>query len=129
VPSKRARRGGVDVNAESDTDMAKGKFIVFNEPESTELDAEYNAWYADTHLPQLLESCPSITAATRLKLVPGQENTLPGAPNYLAIYDIDADDLMTARAEMASAVQAGKVIMSDTIRSDPRSTYLIYEQL
>jgi hypothetical protein len=62
-------------------------------------------------------------------LVHGQENPLPGAPNYLAIYDIEADDLMTARAEMASAVQAGKVTMSDTIRSDPRSTYLIYEQL
>jgi hypothetical protein len=129
VPSERPRRGGVDVNAESDADMTKGKFIVFNEPDSTEVDAEYNAWYADTHLPQLLESCPSITAATRFKLVSGQENPLPGTPNYMAIYDIEADDLMTARAEMASAVQAGKVIMSDTIRSDPPSTYLIYEQI
>ena len=75
------------------------------------------------------EHCPSITAATRFKLVPGQENPLPGAPNYLAIYDIEADDLMTVRAELGSAVQAGKVVMSDTIRSEPRSTYLVYEQI
>jgi hypothetical protein len=61
--------------------MARGKFIVFNEPQSVEVDAEYNAWYSDTHLPQILEHCPSITAASRFKLVSGQENTLPGAPN------------------------------------------------
>jgi hypothetical protein len=117
------------VNAKGYADMAKGKFIVFNEPQSSDVDAEYNAWYTDTHLPQLLEHCPSITAATRFKLVPGQENPLPGAPNYLAIYDIEADDLMTVRAELGSAVQAGKVVMSDTIRSEPRSTYLVYEQI
>jgi hypothetical protein len=109
--------------------MAKGKFIVFNEPRSSEVDAEYNAWYTDTHLPQLLENCPSIKAATRFKLVSGQDNPLPAAPTYLAIYDIEADDLMAARAEMGSAVQAGKVVMSDTVRSEPRSTYLVYEQI
>jgi hypothetical protein len=125
----RGRPGDVDVNAKGYADMAKGKFIVFNEPQSSEVDAEYNAWYTDTHLPQFLEHCPSITAATRFKLVPGQENPLPGAPNYLAIYDIEADDLMTVRAELGSAVQAGNVVMSDTIRSEPRSTYLVYEQL
>jgi hypothetical protein len=109
--------------------MAKGKFIVFNEPNSAEVDAEYNAWYSETHLPQILEHCPSITAASRFKLVPGQENPLAGAPSYVAIYDIEADDLMAARAELGSAVQAGKVVMSDAIRSEPRSTYLIYEQI
>jgi hypothetical protein len=109
--------------------MAKGKFIVFNEPRSDEVEAEYNAWYTDTHGPQILENCPSITAASRFKLVPGQDNTLPGAPNYLAIYDIEADDLMSARAELGAAVAAGTVVMSDSIRSEPRSTYLVYEQL
>lgn len=109
--------------------MAKGKFIVLNEPKSGEVDAEYNAWYSDTHLPQILEHCPSITSASRFKLVPGQENALPGAPSYLAIYDIEADDLMAARAELGAAVQAGQVVMSDTIRSEPRSTYLVYEQI
>ena len=109
--------------------MAKGSFIVFNEPNSPEVDTEYNAWYSDTHLAQILAHCPSITAASRFKLVPGQENPVPGAPNYMAIYDIEADDLMTARAELAIATQAGKIVMSDTIRSEPRSTYLVYEQI
>jgi hypothetical protein len=68
------RPGGVDVNAEGDANMAKGKFIVFNEPRSPEADAEYNAWYSETHLPQILENCPSITAASRFKLLPGQEH-------------------------------------------------------
>jgi hypothetical protein len=109
--------------------MAKGKFIVFNEPQSTEVNAEFNAWYSDTHVRQILENCPSITAAARFKLVAGQLNPMPGNPNYMAIYDIEADDLMAAFAELGSAVQAGTVVMSDTIRSEPRSTYLVYEQI
>lgn len=109
--------------------MAKGKFLVFNEPASPEVEAEYNAWYDGDHLPQILENVPAITGAKRFRIVPGQDLALPGAPRYLAIYDIEADNVMEAFQQLGQATQDGHVIMTDKIRSTPASTYVIYEEI
>jgi hypothetical protein len=39
---------------------------------------------------------PTITGAKRYRIAPGQNSAIPGAPRYLAIYDIEADDVMDA---------------------------------
>jgi hypothetical protein len=109
--------------------MTKGKLIVFNEPLSPEAEDAYNAWYDGDHVPQILASVATITGATRYLLAPGQTSAIPGAPRYLAIYDIEADDVLDAYRQLGQAVRDGKVIMTDKIRSDPPSTYLVYEEL
>jgi hypothetical protein len=109
--------------------MPRGKLIVFNEPASPEVEEEYNAWYDGDHLPQILASVPTITGAKRYRIAPGQNSSIPGAPRYLAIYDIEADDVMDAFRQLGRATMDGKVIMTDQIRSDPPSTFLVYEEI
>lgn len=109
--------------------MARGKLLVFNEPKSPEVEAEFNAWYDGDHLPQILEHVPTITGAKRYRIAPDQDLLLPGAPRYLSVYDIEADDVTDAFTQLAQAVRDGKLVMTDTIRSDPRSTYVVYEEL
>ncbi|MBI3227626.1 MAG: hypothetical protein HYZ39_21470 [Mycolicibacterium cosmeticum] len=109
--------------------MAHGKLIVFNEPASAEVEAEYNAWYDGDHLPQILANVPAVTGAKRYRIAPGQNSAIPGAPRYLAIYDIEADNVMDAYAQLGRATVDGKVVMTDKIRSEPASTYLVYEEI
>jgi|SRR6478752_8431915 hypothetical protein len=109
--------------------MPRGKLIVFNEPASPEVEEEYNAWYDGDHLPQILANVPAITAAKRYRIAPGQNSAIPGAPRYLVIYDIEAEDVMDAYAQLGRATMDGKVIMTDQIRSDPPSTFLVYEEI
>lgn len=109
--------------------MARGKLLVFNEPKSQEVEVEYNSWYDGDHVPQILEHVPAITGAKRLRILPGQDFPLLGQPRYLALYEIEADDLMEAVRQLGAAVEDGRVVMTDSIRSDPRSTYVVYEEL
>jgi hypothetical protein len=46
--------------------MAKGLFIAWISPSDDEGDAELNAWYDTTHMPEVRAAIPSITAAHRL---------------------------------------------------------------
>ncbi|MGA7052414.1 MAG: hypothetical protein WBZ37_14300 [Mycobacterium sp.] len=94
-----------------------------------EVEQEYNAWYDGDHLPQILASVPTITGAKRYRIAPGQNSSIPGAARYLAIYDIEADDVMDAFSQLGQATMDGKVIMTDQIRSDPPSTFLVYEEI
>lgn len=109
--------------------MPRGKLIVFNEPASPDAEMEYNAWYDGDHLLQILASVATITGAQRYRLADGQTSPIPGAPRYLAIYDIEADDVLDAYAQLGAAVRDGKVVMTDAIRKEPPSTYLVYEEL
>jgi hypothetical protein len=109
--------------------MARGKLIVFNEPKSPEVEDEYNAWYDGDHVPQILEHVPAITGAQRYRIRPGQDWSLRGAPRYLAVYDIEADNVMDALTQLGDATRAGQVVMTDAIRSDPPSTYVVYEEI
>lgn len=45
---------------------------------------EFNDWYNNTHLPEVL-ACPGWRAATRFE-------SLEGQPQFLAIYELDSED-------------------------------------
>ncbi len=63
------------------------------------------------------------------RYAPRQNSAIPGAPSYLTIYDIEADDVMDAFRQLGQATMDGKVIMTDDIRSDPPSTFFVYEEI
>ena len=107
--------------------MARGKLLVFNEPRSPEDEAAYNAWYDGDHVPQILEHVPAITGARRFRIASGQDFRLPGAPRYLAEYDIESENVMDALIQLGEATQDGRIVMTDTIRTTPPSTFVIYE--
>jgi len=109
--------------------VTRGKLFVFNEPKSAEVEAEFNAWYDGQHVPEILEHVPAITGAKRYRLAAGQDNRLPGVPRYLSVYDIDTEVVTDAVVQLGQAVRDGKVIMTDTIRSEPSSTVVVYEEI
>ena len=54
--------------------MAKSVFLVWTNPVDEASDKEFNAWYSDIHVPQVVAEVPGVTGARRYRVV-----DLPGA--------------------------------------------------
>jgi hypothetical protein len=91
--------------------MAKGILIVESRPSSPDRADEYNDWYDKVHLPEVV-ALPGFVSGRRLAPVDGD------GP-YVALYELDADDLKAAVDGLFKAIGSGAVAMSDTIQMDP----------
>jgi hypothetical protein len=78
----------------------KGILLVMTKPAEGR-DDEYNDWYNEIHLPEVLD-VPGFTAARRFVGEPTASGAVPPAP-YLAVYEIEADDLGEAQAALTKA--------------------------
>ncbi|OBK19083.1 DUF4286 family protein [Mycobacterium asiaticum] len=87
--------------------MAKGIIYVETYPSSPDREQEYNTWYDEIHLPELV-AVDGIVSARRLRPVDGQ------GP-YIALYEIEGDDL----AAILQAMSRTKLTMSDALQLDP----------
>src|ERR1700730_10266558 len=96
--------------------MAKALFLAWSSPVDETSDAEFSSWYEGTHIPQVRAAIPSISAVHRYRAA-----DLPGAPShrYLAVYELDTDDVAAALAALGAAVAAGSIdattIMDTTV--------------
>jgi hypothetical protein len=84
--------------------MAKHVLIALTSPVEGK-EAEYNSWYNEVHIPEIL-SVPGITSARRFRIKVAQ---IPGAPasKYVAIYEVETDNLgatLKALGEVTSEV-------------------------
>jgi hypothetical protein len=103
--------------------VPKGIMLVQTSPVDPAKEDAYNDWYDNTHIPEILE-VPGFTSARRYKVNgPGAE----GAHSYLAIYEIDADDLTAPVAELGKRAAAGQSTMSDALGMDPAPVITVYE--
>jgi hypothetical protein len=82
--------------------MAKYVMIALNGPTPDGDEVEVERWYRDVHMPELL-SIPEIKSARRYKTVGGQVANGEGWP-YVAIYEIETDDLQAMMAEVPNKV-------------------------
>ncbi len=89
--------------------MAKGIMLVESVPSSPDREDEYNTWYDEVHIPQLL-TLDGIVAARRLRPVDGN------GP-YVAIYELEGDDLQAILDNMIA--NAGQLHMSDALQLNP----------
>jgi hypothetical protein len=89
--------------------MAKGIILVESYPSSPDREQEYNTWYDEVHLPELV-ALDGIVSARRLRPVDG---TGP----YVALYEIEGDVLQAVLDNMIA--NAGKLTMSDALLLDP----------
>jgi hypothetical protein len=89
--------------------MAKGIILVESYPSSPDRDQEYNTWYDEVHLPQLV-ALDGFVSARRLRPVDG---TGP----YVALYEIEGDNLQAVLDNMIA--NAGQLTMSDALLLDP----------
>lgn len=103
--------------------MPKAIMVVQSSPVAPSREAEYNEWYRDTHLPQICAT-PGFVGARRYKRRDGD-----GGPQYLAIYEIEADDIDEARRALSVRTAAGEVEKSDVLATDPPPVVALYELL
>lgn len=107
--------------------MPKGVLVVHTQP-APDREAEYNDWYDNVHLPDIC-ALPGFTGARRFKVSGAQLGKAPeGVPTYVAIYDVDADDLQGALNGIGAGVGSGKVRMVDGLMGGP-SQMVFYEEI
>jgi hypothetical protein len=101
--------------------MARHTFVVFTN--STEgRDDEFNDWYDNTHLSDVLK-VEGFVAAQRFKLAatdPAQDYP----HRYLALYEVDSDDLGKVAQALSEAGDSGAMFISESLdRPDAVARY------
>jgi hypothetical protein len=101
--------------------MARHTFVVFTNPAEGQED-EYNDWYDNTHLHDVLK-VEGFVAAQRFKLAdtdPAQE--FPH--RYLALYEVESDDLGKVAQALSEAGDSGAMFVSESLdRPDAIARY------
>jgi hypothetical protein len=96
--------------------MAKHVFVVFTNPTPGQ-EAEYNAWYTGQHLPDVLD-VPGFVSAQRFKLSDTQRAAGPFPWQYLALYQIETDDLQKTLGELAARSGTSAMVISDALGAE-----------
>jgi hypothetical protein len=94
--------------------MASYKMVVFTRPKAGRED-EYNEWYQNIHLQELV-AFPGIVGAQRFKL-----SVCLGAGEaepYLSIYDIESEDAQAVAQAIQHAAEHQLLTMSDAADLD-----------
>ena len=95
--------------------MPKYKLIVMTRPVEGR-EQEYNDWYQDAHLPDLV-SVYGVKSAQRFRLsrtVVANREPLP----YLAIYDIETDDIDKTLDDLRARVGTGEIFVSPALSKE-----------
>ena len=86
-------------------------------------EREYNDWYDNTHLPEVL-SVDGFTAAQRFA-VNGEAAAGTSQYRYVALYELDTPTPEVSMAALSLAITRGEVHMSDAIDSNTVMATLI----
>ena len=101
--------------------MAKATVLVFTNCADPAREKEFNEWYDNTHVPDVLET-PGFVSCTRYEMIgdPG-----PGQGKFLAVYEVESDDLPSTMAglqqRVAQLAAQGRII--DCIRMVSLTSY------
>ena len=100
--------------------MGRYAFLVLTNAKSGQ-DAEFNDWYTNTHLDDLLR-LEGFVAAQRFQVVEGAHES-PPPHRYMAIYEIEADDLALAQKALAAAAESGAMFVSPSLERGTAAWY------
>lgn len=95
--------------------MPKYTFLAFTNPTPGKED-EYNQWYEEHHLKDVLQ-CPGFVSARRFRLADTQFefNTVTPPYRYLALYEIETDDVAASLKEIVNRAGTADMVMVDAI--------------
>jgi hypothetical protein len=74
-----------------------------------------HAWYDGTHVPQVRAAIPAITAVRRYRVADVPGVGAPVAHRYVAVYEMDTDDVAGAMAALGAASTGGRIEMTATM--------------
>ncbi len=94
--------------------MPKYTFVVLTNPVAGKED-EYNKWYNGQHIPDVL-NVPGFVCAQRFRLADAQMGGEASRTyKYLALYEIETDDLAGALKQLRDRGASGEIVPSDAI--------------
>jgi hypothetical protein len=93
--------------------MAKFMMVVASSAQPGR-DDDYNEWYDTDHIHEIC-ALPGVISGKRYTAAPSP-NEVPG--QYLALYEIETDDLTSVMAEMGRRAATGEMSMSDALDRD-----------
>ncbi|MFC1715534.1 DUF4286 family protein [Candidatus Poribacteria bacterium] len=100
--------------------MAKWVVVIESNCSDSAREDEFNEWYSNTHLSDVLET-PGVISATRY------ENLAPsdGQGKYLAAYEIEAEDLQTVMKAVGENMEKKKAAgrFSDLLQITSRQSF------
>jgi hypothetical protein len=99
--------------------MTKAVLLVWSEPSSLDREDEYNEWYDSTHAPDVLQHVKGITSVRRFKVAPAQLGAVEVPGRFLAIYEVEVDDLAEMPGNFIQAHLDGLIPTTDVIAPGP----------
>lgn len=102
--------------------MAKALFLAWTSPVDDASDSEFNAWYESTHIPQVRAAIPAITAVHRYMPADLHDGGGQGAQpthRYLAVYEMDTDDVASAATALQTALGSMDITPTIDVQVDP----------
>jgi hypothetical protein len=99
--------------------------VVQSRPADPSLEEAFNTWYRDTHLPEIA-AVPGVTGTRRYRVVDPDPDA---PPTYLAVYDVEADDVMDAVRAIRNRPKTHDPVMREVLQMDPPPVITIYEEL
>jgi hypothetical protein len=99
--------------------MAKGILYVESRPDSPEQAAAYHKWYEQIHMPEMI-GIEGFVSARRFA-------SLPDTGSFVAIYEIDADDIGAVAARLEAA--SGQFSELVGVQLDPPPVIRFFQQI
>jgi hypothetical protein len=93
--------------------MAKRAVLIVETGPAEGRDDEWNSWYDEVHIPEILEKIQGFRAATRLERPAGAELG-PEEQGYCTVYEIEAEDPAASLAALGAGMQSGVLTRSDS---------------
>lgn len=100
--------------------MAKGILYVESEPDSADEADAYHQWYDHTHMKEML-GIDGLVSARRFAPL--------GEGPFVAVYEIEADDLAAVQARLGEATREGWFSPPVGLRTDPPPTVRFYREI
>jgi hypothetical protein len=101
--------------------MPRGIMYLQTMPVSPDKDADYNKWYNDTHLAEIV-SVEGIVSARRFA-------PMDGNGPYIAIYELDCDDLDAVVQRLGELGASGKMSSMEFLSMDPPPIPRVYREI
>lgn len=102
--------------------MPRGILFVETRPKFSEQEQEYHRWYDETHLREVVGIDGFVSAR---RFAPIDED----GGSFIAIYEVEADDLEAVRARLREAISSGKLSPDTLVQKDPPPVVRWFEQI
>ncbi|QKT08817.1 hypothetical protein HUN08_17595 [Gordonia sp. X0973] len=97
-------------------------YVVFTNPTTPEDEDEFNRWYDDQHIPDLLRIL-GIESAQRFRLTEQQRGAGPYPYKYLCLYHCDATEPNVITNAIQERYNTAEMPISETLHADRWANY------